>query len=328
MRVLRASLRNIRIAAETVKLGGLVVYPTDTVYGLGCDPFNIEAVKRVFRVKGEERKKPLPILASDVQQVKKIAQLTEEAEKVAERFWPGPLTIVVPKKPTLPRIVTCNTDSVGVRVPKHNSALQLIRLSGGLLVGTSANKTGKEPPKSAQKAVQQLGEEVDIILDGGLVPLGVSSSVIDFTSTKPKLLRKGPIKLSDLQVERLGYRVKYVPHRVIADYNATYNVMYRGQHVITGAARKLKIPLNEIWISEMWRPYEKYILHHEIHEIRYRAEGLRPESAHKKTSEDEFAKWKNDALWQKMVKEIRRMDRITAETKFKALRCQETHRKC
>jgi len=198
MRVLKASLKNIKIASETVKLGGLVVYPTDTVYGLGCDPFNIEAVKRVFKVKGD-RRKPLPILASDVQRVKEIAHLSKEAEKVAKRFWPGPLTVVVPQKLALPPLVTCNTDSVGVRVPKHDSALQLIRLSGGLLVGTSANKTGAKPPKTAQEVAKQLGEEVDIILDEGPVPLGVSSSVVDFTGTEPKLVRKGPVKLRDIQ---------------------------------------------------------------------------------------------------------------------------------
>ena len=103
------------------------------------------------------------------------------------------------KKPTLPNIVTCNTDSVGVRVPKYDSALQLIRLSGGLLVGTSANKTGEKPPRTAQEAAQQIGEEVDIILDGGPVLLGVSSTVIDLTGAKPKLMRKGPIRLSDIQ---------------------------------------------------------------------------------------------------------------------------------
>jgi len=198
MRVLKTDLRNIKTASETVKRGGLVVYPTDTLYGLGCDPFNVKAVRRVFEVKGD-REKPLPILASDIHHVKKIAHLTKEAEKVAQRFWPGPLTIVVPKKPALPRTVTCNTDSVGVRVPKHDSALQLIRLSGGLLVGTSANRTSGKPPKTAQEAAQQVGEEVDIVLDGGRVPLGVSSSVVDFTCKEPKLVRKGPIKLGDIR---------------------------------------------------------------------------------------------------------------------------------
>ena len=199
MRVLKTNLKNIKTASETVKRGGLAVYPTDTVYGLGCDPFNVKAVERVFKVKGN-RRKPLPILASDIRQVKEIAHLSREAEKAAKKFWPGPLTIVVPKKTTaaLPYIVTCNFDSIGVRVPEHDSALQLIRLSGGLLVGTSANKIGEKPPKTAQEAVRQLGEEVDIYLDGGPAPLGVPSSLIDFTCKKPKLVRKGPIKLIEI----------------------------------------------------------------------------------------------------------------------------------
>lgn len=122
---------------------------------------------------------------------------------------------------------------------------------------------------------------------------------------------------SRLQAERAGYRVKYVPHEVIADYNATYNVMHKEQHIITNAAKKLRIPLNEIWISEMWRPYEKYILHHEFQEIQYRAQGLSAAKAHIKTCEDESARWKDNALWQRMVREIQKMDRITAKRSLK-----------
>lgn len=114
------------------------------------------------------------------------------------------------------------------------------------------------------------------------------------------------------QADRMGYQVKYVPHEVTADYNATYNVMHRGQHIFTNAAKRLRIPLNEIWISEMWRPYEKYILHHELREIQYRAQGLSAGKAHMKTCEDEYARWKDDALWQRMVGEIQKMDQITA----------------
>lgn len=173
------------------------MYPTDTVYGLGCDPFNVKAVKRVFRVK-DERKKPLPILASDVEQVEKITYLSENARKIADRFWPGPLTMVVPKKPTLPNIVTCNLGSVGIRVPKHDLAIQFISLSNGLLVGTSANKTGEKPPRTASEAAEQLGKEVDVILDMGPTALGVPSTVIDLTSEEMTILRKGPVNLNDI----------------------------------------------------------------------------------------------------------------------------------
>lgn len=197
MRILKATKENVLTASQTVKTGGLVVYPTDTVYGLGCDPFNVEAVKRVFRVKGE-RKKPLPILASGIEHVEKIAYLSKDARKIVERFWPGPLMIIVPKKPTLPNIVTCNLGSVGVRVPKHDLAIQFISLSNGLLVGTSANKTGKKPALTASEAAEQLGKDVDVILDVGPTSIGVPSTVIDLTSEKPRILRKGSVDSKDI----------------------------------------------------------------------------------------------------------------------------------
>jgi len=174
-----------------------VVYPTDTVYGLGCDPFNVDAVKRVFRVKGE-RKKPLPILSCCLPDFEKIVYLSEKAKKLAERFWPGPLMLVVLKKPALPNIVTCGSDSVGVRIPKHEIALKLICQSDGLLIGTSANRTGKKPPQTAHEAAEQLGQEVDVILDGGPTPLGEASTVVDLTSKKLKILREGPISLQQI----------------------------------------------------------------------------------------------------------------------------------
>jgi len=197
LRIFETTKDNILFASEAVKNGGLVVYPTDTVYGLGCNPFNIEAVERVFRVKGE-RRKPLPILASSIDSVEKIAFLSQEAKKIAKRFWPGPLTLVLPKKPPLPDLVTCKLNSVGVRVPKHDIALQLISLSNGLLVGTSANRTGEKPPLTAHEAAQQLGEGVDVILNGGPATFGVSSTVVDLTSKKLRILREGPISLKEI----------------------------------------------------------------------------------------------------------------------------------
>jgi len=197
MRILKTTEDNILKASLIVTHGGLVVYPTDTVYGLGCDPFNVEAVTRVFKVKGE-RDKPLPILASDIEIVRRIAFVSEMAGRVAARFWPGPLTLVVPKKPLLPGVVTCNLKSVGVRIPQHDVALRLIILSNGLIVGTSANKTGAKPPCTVQEAAEQLGKEVDMILDGGPTPLGAPSTVVDLTRKKPKILREGVIDLEEL----------------------------------------------------------------------------------------------------------------------------------
>jgi L-threonylcarbamoyladenylate synthase len=197
MQVLKATEKNIATASRIVRNGGLVVYPTETVYGLGCDPLNVEAVKRVFQVKGD-RKKPLPILASSIEHIEKVAYLSEGPKRIAAKFWPGPLTLVLNKKPFLPDIVTCNQNSVGVRIPKHNVAIRLIQLSNGLLVGTSANKTGKEPPQTAEEATKQIGKEVDAILDGGPTSFGISSTLVDFTSAKPRLLREGPISFREI----------------------------------------------------------------------------------------------------------------------------------
>jgi L-threonylcarbamoyladenylate synthase len=198
MLLLKAAEDNIVRAARTVKQGGLVVYPIDTVYGLGCDLFNVKAVKKLFKAKGERKNKPLPILASSLKAVERIAYMNKNARRIAEEFWPGPLTLVLPKKPALPIIVTCNSASVGVRIPNHKVALKLITLCGGLLVGTSANKTGAKPSKTAQEAVIQLDEKVDIILDDGPTPLGQESSIVDLTQGEPKILREGTIKLKHI----------------------------------------------------------------------------------------------------------------------------------
>jgi len=197
MRILKATRRNILAASRIVIKGGLVAYPTETVYGLGCDPFNVEAVKRVFKVKGE-RRKPLPVLASSLNHVERIAYMSQDGKKIAEKFWPGPLTLVFPKKLVLPDVVTCNVDTVGVRIPKHDISLQLISLSNGLLIGTSANKTGEKPPRTVHEAAQQLKEEAEVFLDGGPTTLGRPSTVADLTSRKPRILREGPVGLEEI----------------------------------------------------------------------------------------------------------------------------------
>jgi L-threonylcarbamoyladenylate synthase len=195
--MLKPTVAAIKEAVRVISQSGLVVYPTDTVYGLGCNPFNEEAVKRIFTVKGRGTK-PLPVLASDIRSVEKIAYLTDTALILAKKFWPGPLTLVLPKRPSLPSIVTCDLGSVAVRVPNHKVALELIRMSGGLLVGTSANKTGKKPPRTAKEAARKIGKEVDLIIDNGPTPIGASSTIVDLTREKLGVLRQGPIKLKDI----------------------------------------------------------------------------------------------------------------------------------
>lgn len=205
MRVLKATAKNIRVVAGIVKRGGIVVYPTDTVYGLGCDPLNVGAVKRLICVKGR-RDRAFPILAGSLDDIERVAHLSVEARKIGENFWPGPLTLVLPKKKLLPDVVTFGLASVGVRIPRHKVALDLIKLSGGLLVGTSANKSGLPPPSTAAEARVQLNDEVDAILDFGTSDLGFSSTVIELTGKKPEVLREGSINLRDVLsvLRRLG----------------------------------------------------------------------------------------------------------------------------
>jgi L-threonylcarbamoyladenylate synthase len=197
MKMLKASATAVKKAAQIVEKGGVIVYPTDTVYGIGCNPFNKDAVGRIFRIKGE-RTKPLPILVSNIKDIEKIVYTTDMVPRLAEKFWPGPLTIVLPKKPSLPSIVTCDLDSAAVRVPDHKVALELIQVSGGLLIGTSANKTGEKAPRTAQEAAKQIGEEVDLLIDDGPTPIGTSSTIIDLTQEKLKILRQGPIRIEDI----------------------------------------------------------------------------------------------------------------------------------
>jgi L-threonylcarbamoyladenylate synthase len=192
VRIVEASWRNIRAAAEVVRGGGLVVYPTDTVYGLGCDPFNVDAVQRVIRVKGRSEK-PMPILCSDLESVGHVAEVSERGRLVGRRFWPGPLTLVLKKKTGLPSVVTFGLPSVGVRIPEEDVALQLIRRCGGVLVGTSANRTGRPPPLTAKQAFNQLGRDVDLTLNGGRVKLGLPSTIIDLTREEPQVLRHGSL---------------------------------------------------------------------------------------------------------------------------------------
>ena len=194
MTVLKATKTNIMTAAQIVRRGGLVVYPTETVYGLGCDPLNVQAVKRVLDVKGD-RKKPLPVLAASLVDADKLAFVSPNGKKLAAKFWPGHLTMVFPKKPALPDVVTFGWDSVGLRIPDNDVALQLISLSGGLLIGSSANRTGEEPARRVQEISGELKEMVDVVLDGGPAVQGRPSTVVDLTSEKPRILREGPISL-------------------------------------------------------------------------------------------------------------------------------------
>ncbi len=184
----------IATALDVLRRGGLVAFPTDTVYGVGARAFDALAIERVYASKGREATKALPILLADLTGLPGITQmLPPEVLRLAETFWPGPLTLVVRKHESVPEAVS-RDGTVGVRVPDHPIALALLRASGPL-AATSANRSGAADPLTADDVVAGLGNRVDLILDGGRSPGGMPSTVVDCTSKPPALIRVGPIPL-------------------------------------------------------------------------------------------------------------------------------------
>jgi len=181
-------------ALEVLSGGGLVAFPTDTVYGVGAPAFDVRSVERIFVAKGRQPEKALPILLADLTSASRVAQpFSAEVRRLAEAFWPGPLTLVVLKLPVVPESVS-RGPTIGLRVPDHPVALQLLRASGPL-AATSANPSGGPDPRTAEEVAAGLGGGVDLILDGGAVPGGRASTVVDCTVSPPKLIREGPLGL-------------------------------------------------------------------------------------------------------------------------------------
>lgn len=185
----------IATAVEILRRGGLVAFPTDTVYGVGAMAFDPAAIERIYAAKGREATKALPILLADLAGLQEVAEvLPEDVLKLAKAFWPGPLTLVVRKLASVPAAVS-RDETVGVRVPDHPIALALLR-AGGPLAATSANLSGAADPLTADDVVAGLGDRVDLILDGGVAPGGRPSTVVDCTARPPSLVREGPIPLA------------------------------------------------------------------------------------------------------------------------------------
>lgn len=190
----------IREAADVVRRGELVVFPTETVYGLAADALSEAAVRRVFDAKGRAEEHPLPVQVAGVEQLGLVASDVPDAAKaLAERFWPGPLTIVLPKNRSLPDIVTGGRDTVGVRVPDHAVALALLREVGGPIIATSANVSGRSAPRSAGCAIRGFGNMVAVILDAGESKIGVASTVVDVSVVPPRILRRGAISAEEIR---------------------------------------------------------------------------------------------------------------------------------
>jgi L-threonylcarbamoyladenylate synthase len=190
-RLLAINSDSIGLAAKEVRRGLLVVYPTDTVYGLGCDPLNHAAVRRLFEAKGRESK-PVPVLCASLEKAEELVKLTGRAAELAREYWPGALTIVATRRRPLPPQLTQGGEYLGVRVPAHSGCLELIGACGGWLTGTSANRSGNPSARTAGEALDDLGDSVDIVLDGGKLS-GQESTVVKVVGAEVTILRTGPI---------------------------------------------------------------------------------------------------------------------------------------
>ncbi len=194
-------------AQDTLNNGGLVAFPTDTVYGVAALPFRADYVERLYTAKGRNSERSIAVLLGDPGQLKLIAkEMGDMALKLAEHFWPGPLTLIVPRLESLPDVLSV-TPTVGVRIPDHPLALALLRQAGPLAV-TSANLSGHTNCNTAQEVLSQLDGRIHLILDGGQTTGGVPSTVVDCTKNDPVVLREGPLKKEDLEAVLFNGRIR------------------------------------------------------------------------------------------------------------------------
>ncbi len=195
----------MREAAEILRRGGVVAYPTETFYGLGALARDAAAVDRLARVKGRPDGKPLPLLAADRAQVEAVAVVGEGAARLADAFWPGPLTLVLPARAGLAEAITAGTATVGIRIPGSDLARALAREAGGAIVATSANLSGEPPPASADALAAALVARLDVVLDGGRTPGGLPSTVVALVGDSDvRLVRPGAVPLADVRIALRG----------------------------------------------------------------------------------------------------------------------------
>jgi len=191
------SATEIEQALRILKNGGIVAFPTDTVYGLGSLAFDNAAIESIYTAKDRPIEQAIPILIADLDDIYKVADdMPDMVLRFAVRFWPGPLTCVVPKKLILPPAVSA-TQTVAVRIPDHPDARALLHAAGPMAV-TSANISGQSSPSTAQEVYDQLNGRIPLILDGGKTPGGLPSTLVDCTGESPVILREGPISLAEL----------------------------------------------------------------------------------------------------------------------------------
>lgn len=183
---------------EVFNRGELIVYPTETLYALGTNPFDKKAIEKLFEVKRRPRELPISIAVSDIEMMKRVAIVTALAEKIYDNFLPGPITLLLKKKGNLPDILALNTDKIGIRVPKHPAALKMINIIGPI-TATSANIHNHPVPKNLNIALEQLGENVMLYIDCGESEYQGPSTIVDVSNSSAKIIRKGVIPTEEIQ---------------------------------------------------------------------------------------------------------------------------------
>ncbi|MEI7556472.1 L-threonylcarbamoyladenylate synthase [Candidatus Chlorohelix sp.] len=186
--------RAISIIADEIRRGNLAAFPTDTVYGVGTIASNAEAVTRLYNVKGRRMQKPIPILVKGPEQLPLVArEVNDLANLLIEKFWPGALTLILPRHPDLPDVICAGGDTIAVRMPAHVLTLALIREVGSPLAATSANQSGKDSPLDVHGVLLNLKGRIEVVLDGGMCPGGIDSTVVDTTGGVLRVLRETAI---------------------------------------------------------------------------------------------------------------------------------------
>lgn len=197
--ILKYSREAIIKATQTIKDGGIVVFPTETVYGVGASAYNPDAIVKIYEIKKRPRFDPLIVHISRLTDLEKLTlRIDKRCKILIEKFWPGPLTLVLKKSPIVPDIVTAGLDTVAVRMPDHKIALELITESDVPIAAPSANMFGRLSPTTAEHALNQLGDKVDIIIDGGKTMIGIESTILDMTG-EPTVLRPGGVSIEDIK---------------------------------------------------------------------------------------------------------------------------------
>ena len=206
-------------AGEILRNGGLVAFPTETVYGLGASAFDSDAAKKIYAAKGRPSDNPLIVHICDKGQIKDIAEeIPESAKKVIDNFMPGPVTIILKKKSVVPNDVTAGLNTVAIRFPLHETAQKLIKAAGVPIAAPSANLSGKPSPTKAKHVVKDMTGRIDAIIDGGECNVGVESTIVDFTGEKPVILRPGGVTYDDLKGIGLDVEIdKNILHSIAAD---------------------------------------------------------------------------------------------------------------